>query len=77
MSDSVPSELSPVGPVAAQVQAIAEDKVITHTKAFFDDGDGLCFWCPDKAITDWCGVPLCEKHWGEEQVQMQRDMGVR
>lgn len=34
--------------------------------AFYDDGTGLCFWCPQLAITDYMGLPLCDNHADEE-----------
>lgn len=37
--------------------------------AFYDDGTGLCFWCPRLATTDYMGVPLCDKHADEELVK--------
>jgi hypothetical protein len=30
--------------------------------SFYDDGTGLCYWCPKKATTDYCGLPLCDEH---------------
>jgi hypothetical protein len=34
--------------------------------AFYDDGTGLCFWCPDKAVDEMYGIPLCDKHYEQE-----------
>lgn len=75
MTDPAPKQ-STLGPVASEIKKIAEAKVIEQTKAFYDDGTGLCFWCPEKAVTQWCGVPLCGPHWDKEQTQMQHGMGV-
>jgi hypothetical protein len=44
--------------------------------AFYDDGTGLCFWCPKPAVDEWCGVPLCADHYGVEMQQLMQDIGL-
>lgn len=45
--------------------------------AFYDDGTGLCYWCPEFAVGDLYGVPLCERHYELEELQLMRDAGIQ
>lgn len=40
--------------------------------AFYDDGTGLCFWCPSEAVAEMFGVPLCTTHYEEEEIKLGR-----
>ena len=42
--------------------------------AFYDDGTGLCFWCPKPAVDQWFGVPLCDDHYGQETHEFMQDI---
>jgi hypothetical protein len=44
--------------------------------AFYDDGTGLCFWCPVIAVGESFGIPLCDKHLAEEERQFYQDIGI-
>jgi hypothetical protein len=44
--------------------------------AFYDDGTGLCFWCPKPATGESFGVPLCPEHLDEEEYELHKSIGL-